>query len=199
MNATSIVRIAALSLAPVAVCAAIVFGIPRAERDQPVQPNAALTVASPASNVADKGSVALSTPPTLTVPSPSPGSGDAIKPVFDVAVVGRAGDAVIAGTAAPNASVELLRNGEVQDRAVADRSGQFVMVPPHLPPGDYEMALRSSQSDGKQATSEQTVAISLPPSPSDQLHVAAAMPMGANAAASKPATPSCHPSRTQKR
>jgi hypothetical protein len=42
----------------------------------------------------------------------SPDRGDVIVPAFDVALVGRAGDAVIAGTAAPGAAVELLRNGE---------------------------------------------------------------------------------------
>ena len=47
--------------------------------------------------------------PALAVPPPSPDSGDEIMPVFDIALVGRAGDAVIAGTAAPGATVELLR------------------------------------------------------------------------------------------
>jgi nucleoid-associated protein YgaU len=57
--------------------------------------------------------------------------------------------------------VELLRNGERHDRAVADQSGQFVMVPPRLPPGDYELTLRSRQPDGKQATSRQSVVVAL--------------------------------------
>ena len=51
-------------------------------------------------------------------------------PTFDVARIEPTGEAVIAGRAAPGATVELLRNGEVHDRAVADQSGQFVMVPP---------------------------------------------------------------------
>ena len=58
----------------------------------------------------------------------SPNSGDVIIPAFDVALVGRAGDAVIAGRAAPGAAVELLRNGEPLDRAIADQFGQFVMA-----------------------------------------------------------------------
>src|SRR4029077_3633204 len=56
-------------------------------------------------------------------------------------------------TAAPGATVELLRNGEPYDRAVANQLGQFVMVPPRLPPGDYELTLRSRQPNGKQAIS----------------------------------------------
>jgi hypothetical protein len=89
-------------------------------------------------------------------------------PVFDVARVEEAGDAVIAGRAAPGAIVELLRNGELQDRAVADQSGQFVMVPPRLPAGSYELTLRSSQPNGKQAASKQIVAVALQPSLKDQ-------------------------------
>jgi nucleoid-associated protein YgaU len=82
-------------------------------------------------------------------------------PAFDIARIERTGDAVIAGTATPGAIVELLRNGEPHDRTVADRSGQFVMVPPRLPAGDYELTLRSQQPDGKQAISKQSVAVAL--------------------------------------
>jgi nucleoid-associated protein YgaU len=82
-------------------------------------------------------------------------------PAFDIARIEQTGDAVIAGRAAPGAIVELLRNGEPHDRAVADQSGQFVMVPPRLPPGDYELTLRSRQPDGKRATSKQSVVVAL--------------------------------------
>jgi nucleoid-associated protein YgaU len=82
-------------------------------------------------------------------------------PVFDIARIERTGDAVIAGRAAPGAIVELLRDGERHDRAVADQSGQFVMVPPRLPAGDYELTLRSRQPDGKRATSKQSVVVAL--------------------------------------
>ena len=73
---------------------------------------------------------------------PSPESSDGV-PTFDVARIEPTGEAVIAGRAAPGATVELLRNGEVHDRAVADKSGQFVIVPPKLPPGTYDLTLRS--------------------------------------------------------
>jgi hypothetical protein len=98
----------------------------------------------------------------------SPDSGDVIMPAFDVALVGRAGDAVIAGTAAPGAAVELLHNGEPLDRAIADQFGQFVMNPSRLPSGDYELTLRSRQVNGKQATSRRSVAVTVQPSPTDQ-------------------------------
>jgi nucleoid-associated protein YgaU len=35
------------------------------------------------------------------------------------------------------------------------------MVPPRLPPGDYELTLRSRQPDGKRATSKQSVVVAL--------------------------------------
>ena len=164
MTPTSIGRIAILFLAVTAACgAAFVSGFPR-ERQPPVETRAAATataVAPPTAGVGDAGSDALAMAPALAVPPPSPDSGDEIMPVFDIALVGRAGDAVIAGTAAPGATVELLRNGEPHDRAVANQLGQFVMVPPRLPPGDYELTLRSRQPNGKQAISQKSVAVAV--------------------------------------
>lgn len=205
MTATSISRIAAPSLALVAACAAaIAFGVPYVRREQPVESSvaAAEPVVPPASSVGDETSpVPATAPPPLSVPLGSLDSGDGIKPGFDTAVIGRAGDAVIAGTAAPGAAVELLRNGEFQDRAVADQSGQFVMVTPKLPPGNYELTLRSTQPDGKQEASQQSVAVSLQPSLKDQLNSALMTPDSANLVLPKPVTPAatCHPSRARKR
>jgi nucleoid-associated protein YgaU len=99
---------------------------------------------------------------------------DGSKPAFDVARIERNGDAVIAGRAAPGATVELLRNGEHLDEAVADQSGQFVMVPSRLPSGDYELTLRSKLPDGTLATSQQGVKVALaeavPSSGADHSH-----------------------------
>jgi nucleoid-associated protein YgaU len=82
-------------------------------------------------------------------------------PVFDIARIEPTGDAVIAGSAAPGAVVELLRNGERHDQAVADQSGNFVMVPPRLPPGTYELTLRAKMPDGTIGVSQQRVAVAL--------------------------------------
>ena len=196
MTYTSIGRIAASTLVLAAACT-VVFGIPRG----PLKPTDRPTVAAPASSLGEEGSVALKTAPTPADPSPSSGGGEAVAPAFDIAVVGQAGDAVIAGTAAPGAKVELLRNGELQDQAVADQLGQFVMVPPQLPAGDYEMTLRSKQPDGTQATSQKGVAISVRQTVKDELHTALMTPDGASAVLSKPVvpTPTCHPSRAGKR
>jgi nucleoid-associated protein YgaU len=172
MTATSISRIAVLYLALVAACgAALVVGFTHLRREPPVETRAATAapaVSPPASGSRDEGSGALATAQAeanaaAAAPAVSPRSPetDESVPVFDIARIERTGDAVIAGRAAPGGIVELLRNGERHDRAVADQSGQFVMVPPRLPPGDYELTLRSRQPDGKQATSKQSVVVAL--------------------------------------
>src|SRR5665647_2945640 len=172
MTATSIGRIVVPSLALVAACgAALVFGITHLRREPPVETRAATAapaVSPPASGARDEGSAALATAQAeanaaaaaLAASPRSPDTSESV-PVFDIARIERTGDAVIAGRAAPGAIVELLRNGERHDRAVADQSGQFVMVPPRLPPGDYELTLRSRQPDGKQATSKQSMVVAL--------------------------------------
>lgn len=101
---------------------------------------------------AETGVPAESSPPADT---------DRSVPTFDITRVERTGDAVIAGRAAPGATVELLRDGQSLGRAVADQSGQFVMTPPPLPPGTYDLTLRSRLPNGKQAISEQKMAVVL--------------------------------------
>jgi nucleoid-associated protein YgaU len=173
MTATSIGRIVVPSLALVAVCgAALAFGITHVWREPPPETRtatAAPAVSPPASGAEDKGPAALATAQAeadavvaaaLAATSRAPATDESV-PAFDIARIEPTGDAVIAGTATPGAIVELLRNGEPHDRTVADKSGQFVMVPPRLPAGDYALTLRSRQPDGKQATSKQSVAVAL--------------------------------------
>lgn len=92
---------------------------------------------------------------------PSSLATDQSVPSFDVARTEETGDAVIAGRAAPGAIVDLLRDGERLDRAVADASGQFVMVPPHLPAGSYELTLNARLPDGTVASSKQGVKVTV--------------------------------------
>jgi nucleoid-associated protein YgaU len=175
MTVTSISRIVVPSLALAAAFgAALIFGITHLRREPPVETRAATAapaVSPPASSVRDEGSAALATaqaeadavvatPATPAVSPRAPDTDESV-PVFDIARIEPTGDAVIAGRAAPSAIVELLRNGEPHDRAVADQSGQFVMVPPRLPPGNYELTLRSIQPDGTQTTSKQSVVVAL--------------------------------------
>jgi LysM domain len=117
------------------------------------------------------------------------GGGDEARPAFDVARIEPSGDAVIAGRAAPGASVELLRNGEPHDRVVADATGQFAMVPPRLPPGDSELTLRSRLPDGRLATSKESVVVALQADLKDRPVVALMTPDKPSVVLSKPAAP----------
>jgi len=92
---------------------------------------------------------------------PQPSVADA-GPRFDVARVDDHGEAaVIAGQAAPGSKVELLRDGQPVDSAVADASGQFVMTPPKLPAGSYELALRAKAPDGTVTQSSRTMPVTI--------------------------------------
>src|SRR6266436_9585506 len=172
MTATSIGRIVVPSLGLLAACGAVlVVGITHMRREPPVETRAATAapaVSPPASGAREEGPAALAAVQAeanavgaALAASPTSPKTDESVPAFDIARIEQTGDAVIAGRAAPGAIVELLRNGQPHDRAVADQSGQFVMVPPRLPHGDYELTLRSRQPDGKQATSKQSVVVAL--------------------------------------
>jgi hypothetical protein len=95
--------------------------------------------------------------------------------------------------------VELLRNGEPLDRAIADQFGQFVMTPSRLPSGDYELTLRSRQGNGKQATSRRSVAVTVQPSLTDQ-NIAPMTSDKASVIPAEPLVPSTvrRPSRTRR-
>jgi nucleoid-associated protein YgaU len=118
---------------------------------------------------------------------------DAAAPEFDVASIQPTGEAVVAGRAAPGATVELLRNGELHDRTVADKDGQFVMIPRALPPGNYDLTLRSRQPDGKEATSKQRVAVAVEAPASRQPVIASSKPNEPSAQTPAPAVAAAAP------
>ncbi len=84
-----------------------------------------------------------------------------VKPAFDVVTVEPTGEAVIAGRAAPNAKVELRDAGKTVAEATADASGQFVMIPPTLAPGDHSLSLAADGGKAEPETSN-AVAVSVP-------------------------------------
>src|SRR5215468_11500179 len=191
---TSIMR----RIAPLALIAAggaaFFFGL----RHQPPQPTTdtdpptAATANSQSSGGQDRTQTAIAVAKdeaknvatALAVTPASPG--DELRPAFDVARIEPSGDAVIAGRAAPGTSVELLRNGKLHDRVVADKFGQFAMVPPRLPPGDYELTLRSKLPNGRQATSKESVVVALQPGLKDRPVVALMTPDKPSVVLSKP-------------
>jgi nucleoid-associated protein YgaU len=199
MTAISASRTIVPLLAFVACGAALALAIQHVRREPPVDTGAATfapAISKSASDAREQSPAPLATAKAeanavvdaLIGSPPSPESGDGV-PTFDVARIEPTGEAVIAGRAAPGATVELLRNGEPHDRAVADQSGQFVMVAPRLPPGTYDLTLRSRQPDGKQATSKQSVAVVLEPKATDRPVVALITPDKPTVVLSQPAGP----------
>ncbi|MEH2610997.1 LysM peptidoglycan-binding domain-containing protein [Bradyrhizobium sp. AZCC 1693] len=194
MTATSASRTIIFSIALVAVSGvALAFAILHARREPPADASAA-AISRPAPGAREQSPAPLATAKAeanaiadaLSGSPPPPENSDGV-PTFDVARIEPTGEAVIAGRATPGASVELLRNGEVHDRAVADQSGQFVIVPPRLPSGTYDLTLRSRQPDGKQMTSKQNVAVALEPKATDRPVVALITPNKPTVMLSQPA------------
>jgi nucleoid-associated protein YgaU len=201
MTRKSRTGIVALSLVVIAAGGAVlVFGTTQSRREAPVETNvvtgeAATTPASSsnqdqslsalaAAQIEAKGvAAALAGPPGSQAP------GDEVRPAFDVARIEPSGDAVIAGRATPGANVELLLNGKPHDRVAADKFGQFAMVPPRLPAGDYELTLRARQQDGRMATSKDSVVVALQPNLKDRPVVALMRPDKPSVVLSKPVAP----------
>ena len=195
MTAISMKLVVTLVALVVAGAVALVFGVQHLRREAPVEARTAAPAkpASPApaalaKTQAEVGALATALaglPPTASTAQGTDGG----VPSFDIARIEPSGDAVIAGRAAPGATVELLRNGEVHDRAVADQAGQFAMVPRPLPSGTYDLTLRAKQADGKQATSKQSVAVAIEPGRKDAPVVALMTPDKPTVVLSQPAAP----------
>jgi len=115
-------------------------------------------------------------------------------PKFDVARIEPNGEAVIAGRAAPGAAVELLQDGKVHDQTVADSSGAFVFVPKPLPPGNYNLTLRTTEPGGKATVSNGSVAVSLSAPKQQKPVVALATPPAPLVALTPPAAAVSTPS-----
>src|SRR5262245_12955131 len=198
MTATSMRRMVVPVVAFVAACSiALVFSIQHLRREPALDSKPATdapAVSKPAPGARDQDLAALAAPQAeanarAAAPAgapPSPDSSDGA-PAFDIARIEPTGEAVIAGRAAPGATVELLRNGELHDRTVADQSGQFAMVPHPLPPGTYDLTLRAKRPDGTQATAKQSVAVVLEPNSNDRPVVALMTPDKPTVVLSQPA------------
>ncbi len=187
MNATSMSRMVVPFTALVAAAGvAIVFAVRQIHEEPPVDiktATAAPVVPKPETAAREHGAAALAATQqqandataALAKPSPQRATSDDT-PAFDVVRIEPTGDAVVAGRAAPGATVELLRNGDLHDHVVADESGQFAMVPRPLPPGTYDLTLRSRLPDGNEATSKQSVAVALEPTAKNRPMVALMTP-----------------------
>ena len=115
--------------------------------------------------VAAAATTASTAPPPATMAPPPPA---AVKPAFDVVNVDPAGEAVVAGRAAPNAKVELRDDGKTVAEATANSEGQFVIIPPALAPGSHSLTLAAPGISAAQTSNPIEVAVAAPnrsPSP----------------------------------
>ena len=139
-------------------------------------------------------------PATQAVPAAPPPSAAApvdkaqtLEPAFDIVNVDPSGEAVIAGRAAPNEKVELRDAGKTVAEATADASGQFVIIPPALAPGEHELSLAANGDKGQPALSS-PVAVSVPAQQA-KAGVSAGPPEAKpSVAAAVPANPNAEPS-----
>jgi hypothetical protein len=158
--------------------AALIFGVAHVQHEEKLAADAVtVTTSVPRAAPADRSDAPLAangTPTALAAIEansaaiaaelagpPGAAGKDQFSPSFDVARIEAGGDAVIAGRAAPGATVDLMRGGERLDRAVADASGEFSMVPPRLPAGSYELTLSAKLPDGTVTTSKHGVAVTV--------------------------------------
>ncbi len=91
-------------------------------------------------------------------------------PSFDVLRVEPDGSTVIAGSAEPNAKLEIVDGEKVVTTTNAGPSGDFAAVLDNpLPPGDHELVLRATGKDGKAVNSEEVATVSVPKDNSSQV------------------------------
>ena len=91
-------------------------------------------------------------------------------PSFDVLRVEPDGSTVIAGSAEPNAKLEIVDGEKVVTTTNVGPSGDFAAVLDNpLPPGDHELVLRATGKDGKAVNSEEVATVSIPKDDSTQL------------------------------
>ena len=97
---------------------------------------------------------ATQAPSVVDAPQPAPAL-----PSFDIVRVEPSGESVIAGRGVGGATVELMSDGRLFARAVADPSGLFAFVPPPLPPGSHQIHLQTIAPDGTRAQSRESVTV----------------------------------------
>ncbi len=169
--------------------AVVAFG---ALKDEPgpapavVEPRAVPGATSPMAELNAGRAPAVPSVAAVPVPAPAPEAAPAaLRPSFDIVRVEPTGESVIAGRAAPNAAVELLRDGAVHDRTVADAAGGFAFVAPPLPPGTSQVSLRMT-GEGAPVLSEQSVTVVVAPRRDERPVVALASPGQPTAVLSAP-------------
>ncbi len=132
--------------------------------DRAPSPAATSTQSKPAEVLAARGPAAAASAAVAVV-----------KPAFDVVTVQPTGEAVVAGRAAPNVTVELRDAGKTLAEAKTDAEGAFVMIPPALPPGGHSLSLATGAGPAE-ATSEAIQVLVPEPAPKTAIAAAPSQP-----------------------
>ena len=142
-------------------------------------------------------------PDGATAAAPAAPAGATAAPSFDVVRVEPTGEAVVAGLAPPNSTVEVMDGSSAVAKGEANERGEWAMtLDKPLAPGPHDLSIRTTSADKKTETlSEQSVAVDVPEnpkagplvvlntpdSPSRVLQVpASAKPAGSGAATTRP-------------
>ncbi|EKF20360.1 LysM peptidoglycan-binding domain-containing protein [Nitratireductor pacificus] len=95
---------------------------------------------------------------------------EVIAPSFDLVRVEPNGSVVIAGRAAPGATVEIIHGATVLGTATSGPGGDFAAVLEEpLKPGDYQIVLRATTPDNVAATSLETAIVTVPDNEAGQV------------------------------
>jgi len=133
------------------------------EAPRPADPSRAAP-AKPQTTTESQGPAKATVSPPPAAPAKAAADGKPVEPIapsFDVVRVEPNGDSVIAGRAAPGATIELLNGEQVHARGVADASGLFAITPPPLPPGSHQIVLQSIAPDGTRQRSRESVTVAI--------------------------------------
>lgn len=110
--------------------------------------------------------MAASDAPTVSQEMSDQPTAPLVPPRFDIVRVDASGEAVVAGSSAPNAEVVLFANGAELATGTATSQGDWViMVTTPLDAGDQEFSLEMRLPDGRTLKSEQVVVIAVPERP----------------------------------
>ena len=120
---------------------------------------------APAAEAAASSDVVATQAPAKADAAPAAAAvpAETVVPIFDLVRVEPTGDAVIAGRSEPDAKVEILSGKDIVADGKANDTGSWAIVlADPLKPGAHDLSVRVTGKDGKVASSEQSVAVSVP-------------------------------------
>lgn len=112
-----------------------------------------------------------------------------VYPTFDLVRIEPNGDNTFAARVAPGATVEMVRDGQIYARAVADTSGLVVITAPSFPVGASTLYLQSIAPDGRRETSRENVTVMISRDKTQRPLVAIASPDKPTVVLSNPDNP----------